>query len=209
MHLSAAVKYFVLDGLMNTGLGIEGAQDPYWKIISIPSGTTGFTAGSNAIIKIPISTWPKAYSKLIGLDANANTFFPPGTYIYQLSFASASYISSSVAVYFMADDAVTSVTVSDGTVNIKTITTFSGVNGYMGSCFARFILSDFGPTTTILKFSVLNQFTYSNPTSLLVQFGEFSVIPGCSDPVPCKYKQYHRNNTLLVIYYCVLLPILS
>jgi hypothetical protein len=167
---------------MNTGLGAAGDLDPSWKIISVPSDTPGFTAGSNAVIMAANGDWASSSSwpsKWIGVTADGNTAIPGGTYVYQLSFASASYISTSIEVYFLADDAVESVAVSDGSATIQTITT--GSNGWGFSCFSSFTLSAFGPTTTTLTFTVSNSF---GPGGLLVQFGEFSYIPGCPTPMP-------------------------
>lgn len=110
-----------VDGLVNTGLGAAGDLDPNWKVVSVPSGTTNFTAGSNAIIMAPNPAWGSSAgwtSKYVGVTADGNTGVPGGTYIYELSFASASYYSTSVAVYFLVDDQVTSVTVSDGSSTI-------------------------------------------------------------------------------------------
>ena len=117
-------------------------------------------------------SWP---SKYIGVTADGTAGVPGGIYVYQLSFASASYISLTVAVYFLVDDLVTSV---DGSTTIQTVTSFSG-NGV--SCFSSFTLSAFGSFTTVLTFTVNN---YWGPSSLLVQFGEISYIPGCPTPVP-------------------------
>ena len=188
------VQLFVcfVDGLVNTGLGAAGNLDPYWKIVSVPSGTTGFTAGSNAVIMTPKPTWPSSPSwpsKYIGVTADGTAYLPGGTYVYQLSFASASYLSSTVEVYFLVDDAVTSVTVSDGNTTIQTITSFSGPgNGNTwnnGGCFSSFTLSAFGPTTTILSITVYNWAAWSTPSGLLVQFGSFEDVGGnCPTPVP-------------------------
>lgn len=120
---------------MNTGLGAAGDLDPYWKIISVPSDTPGFTAGSNAIIMTSKGGWassPSWPSKWIGVTADGNTAVPGGNYVYQLSFASASYYSMNkvVQVSFSADDSLTSVEVSDGSATIQTITTFSGLNRF-------------------------------------------------------------------------------
>ena len=176
---------------MNTGLGAEGDLDPYWKIISVPSDTPGFTAGSNAIIRMLTPSWPSSSSwpsKYIGVSADGDFHAPGGNYVYQLSFASASYISKSIEVYFLADDRVTSVTVSDGSTTIQTITEFSGRGSgntwENNGCFSGFTLSAFGPITTVLTFTVYNWWNYNNPAGLLVQFGEFSYIPGCPIPMP-------------------------
>ena len=100
-----------VDGLVNTGLGTVGSLDPYWKIISVPSGTTGFTAGSNAVI---MSAHPGVWasssvSKWIGITADGNAGVPAGTYVYQLSFSSAAgyYSTKSVQVSFLVDDDLT------------------------------------------------------------------------------------------------------
>ena len=173
-----------VDGLVNTGLGTVGSLDPFWKIISVPSGTTGFTAGSNAVIMSWNGVWARSsVSKWIGVTSNEDTFVPAGTYVYQLSFSSASYYSTmSVQVSFVVDDDVNSVEVSDGSVIIQNITTFSGVKGY--SSFSSFTLTAFGPTIITLSFSVLNYGT--NPCGLMVEFAA---------PVPCTCK--HLNN-----HYC-------
>ena len=181
--------YYSVDGLVNTGVGTAGDLDPYWKIVSVPSGTTGFTAGSNAVIMAPNPAWassPSWPSKYIGVTADGTANVPGGTYAYQLSFASASYLSSSEAVYFLADNLVSSVTVSDGSTTIQTVTSFSGGNGV--SCFSSFTLSAFGPTTTVLTFNLLNVDIGPNPAGLLVQFGEFNYISGCPTPVPVPCK---------------------
>ena len=183
---------------MNTGQGSAGSRDPYWKIISVPSGTTGFIAGTNAIIMTPDGGWassPAWSSKWIGVTANGNAHVPAGTYVYQLSFASASYYSTSIAVYLMSDDRVSSVEVSDGSATIQTITSFTGITGL--KCFSSFILSAFGPTTTILTFTVLNLGSVPNQVGLLVQFGEFNSIPGCPTLVPCKREHNSWNYTYL------------
>eukprot|EP01035_Chromulina_nebulosa_P030665 gene30665-40770_t len=157
------------NGLVNTGLGTVRSLDPYWKIISVPSGTTGFTAGSNAIIMAAHPGWARSsVSKWIGVTPDA-TPIPPGTYVYQLSFSSASYYSTkSVQVSFLVDDDLISVEVSDGSAIIQNITTFSGVKGW-GS-FSSFTLTAFGPTTTIVSFSVLIATSTANAGGLLVQF---------------------------------------
>eukprot|EP01035_Chromulina_nebulosa_P003105 gene3105-4241_t len=170
---------------MNTGLGAAGDPDPYWKIISFQRGTFIFTEELNAIIMTPKGGWsssPSWPSKWIGVTADGGFNVAAGIYEYQLSFASASYLSKTVEVYFMVDDAVTSVTVSDGSSIIQTITTFSG--GESWNCFSRFILTAFGPKTTILTFTVNNN--AFSPNGLLVQFGEFNYIPSCPTPAPCK-----------------------
>ena len=173
---------FHVDGLMNTGLGAVGDLDPYWKVISVPSGTPGFTAGSNAIIMTASSGWsnsPSWPSKWIGVNNNGNTGVKGGNYVYQLSFASGSYVSKIVEVYFLVEDAVTSVTVSDGSSIIQTITTFSGGNSW--KCFSRFVLTAFGPKTTVLTFTVNNgccDGLKGGGSGLMVQFGP--------PLVPCK-----------------------
>ena len=101
------------------------------------------------------------------MTADGGVDVPAGIYEYQLSFASGSYVSKTVEVYFMVDDVVTSVTVSDGSSIIQTITTFS--SGESWKCFSRFILTAFGPKTTILTFTVNNN--AFSPSGLLVQFG--------------------------------------
>ena len=183
-----------VDGLVNTGQGTAGDRDPYWKIIYVPIGTTGFTVGSNAIIMTPEPLWASSSawpSKYIGVTANGGAIVPVGTYMYQLSFASASYYSTSVAVYFLVDNAVTSVEVSDGSAIIQTITSFTGNSGF--KCFSSFILSAFGPTTTVLTFTVLNADSVASPAGLLVQFGEFNYIPGCPTLAPCKREHNNWN----------------
>ena len=136
------------------------------------------------------SSWP---SKWIGPNADGTSFSVslPGTYVYQLSFVSTSYYSasSSVKVFFLVDDTLTSVSVSDGSTTIQTITTFSGSNSF--TCFSSFTLNVFGPTTTILTFTVYNIDIGNNPTSLLVQFGESEYIASCPTPAPTS-KSTHQ-----------------
>lgn len=182
-----------IDGLVNTGLGDAGDLDPYWKITSVPSDIPDdFIAGSNAIIMAANPVWgssPAWSSKYIGVTADGNTGVPGGTYRYELSFASAKYnnTTTSVAVYFLVDDQVTSVEVSDGHGGgggvIQSVTMFSG-SGSGHTCFSSFTLTAFGPAVTILTFTVLN--IGRRPSGLLVQFGEFTYMPGCPNPVPCK-----------------------
>ena len=158
-----------VDGLANTGLGAAGSLDPYWKIISVPSGVTSFTAGSNAIIMSANGAWATSTSaKWIGVSSSGDTFISSGNYVYQLSFASASYYSMNkvVQVSFSADDSLTSVEVSDGSATIQTITSFSGLGGY--DSLSSFNLAFFGPTTTTLTFTVNN--ANVGPSGLLVQF---------------------------------------
>lgn len=177
---------------MNTGLGLAGSLDPNWKVISVPSETTNFVAGSNAYIMTAhpfwtsSSSWP---SKWIGITNTGTNTVPGGTYLFQLSFASASYYSSTsgVDVFFLVDDALTSVAVSDGNSTIQTITTFSG-GGI--KCFGSFSLTAFGQTITILTFTVFNGYNaQGNPSGLLVQFGQFEYIATCPTPAPtCKLQ---------------------
>ena len=164
--------------LVNTGMGAAGSRDPYWKIISVPSGTTGFTAGSNAIIMTAHPAWGKSNSsKWIGVTARGTTNVPAGNYLYQLTFASASYYSTKrVEVSFKADNKLSSVAVSNGSATIQTITTFSGTNSYRS--FSSFNLTAFGPTTTTLTFNISNGGT--SPSGLMVQFAA---------PVSCKCLQ--------------------
>ena len=178
---------------VNTGVG-GGTFDPYWKVISVPFDfsyyySNLFIAGSNAYIMTANDGWssPSSWpSKWIGVTSDVDLNIPSGDYIFQLSFASASYYSTSVEVYFLVDDALTSVAVSDGSTTIQTSTSFSSTysaNGY--TCFSSFTLSTFGPTITILSFTVSN-IGYS-ASGLLVQFGEFEYIDNCPTPTPtCK-----------------------
>ena len=178
--LSILFNLFPTAGLMNTGLGLAGSLDPNWKVISVPSGTTNFVAGSNAYIMTPelnnwssSSSWP---SKWIGITNDGDYPVLGGTYIFQLSFASASYYSSTsgVDVFFLVDEALTSVAVLDGNSTIQTITAFSG-GGF--KCFGSFSLTTFGPIITVLTFTVVNG-------GLLVQFGEYEYIATCPTPAP-------------------------
>ena len=84
---------------------------------------------TNAVIMAPKPTWPSSPfwpSKYIGVTADGTAGVAGRTYVYQLSFASTSYLSSTVEVYFLVDDAMTSVTVFDISITIQTITSFSG-----------------------------------------------------------------------------------
>ena len=112
------------------------------------------------------------------MTADGTAGVPGGTYVYQLSFVSVSYLSSTVAVYFLVDDAVTSVAVFDISTTIQTVTSFTnGYNWNWFSCFSSFTLSALRTTTTVLTFTVNN---YGSSSGLLV----FGYIPGCPTPVP-------------------------
>lgn len=173
---------------MNTGLGPAGSLDPNWKVVSVPNSTTTFTAGSNAYIMTahaPLwassSSWP---SKWIGVSIDGASNVPGGDYLFQLSFASASYNASAsrVEVFFLVDNLLTSVAVSDGSSIIQNIAPSTRDDF---KCFKDFTLTSFGPTVTILTFTVRNIGNIgSNPSGLLVQFGEYEYIANCPTPAP-------------------------
>lgn len=187
-------------GMANTGSGTAGTRDANWKMISAPSGTAGFTTGSYVYTMTAASGWTSSTSsaKWIGVPADGNTGVPPGQYVFQLSFASASYYSTSIIVYFMVDDALTSVTVSDGTSTIQTITTFSG-NSWL--CLNNFALTAFGQTTTTLTFTVQNGDVNNNPSGLLVQFGQFQYIANCPTPEPTRKFNSSIMQIIIVLTY--------
>jgi hypothetical protein len=198
MCVCVCVKHSCSAGLVNTGLGNAGSSDPNWKVTSVPSGLNGFAAGSNAVIMTPNDGWASSASwpsKWIGVTTNGNTAVKAGDYVYQLTFSSASYYSTSVVVYFLVDNAVTSVKVTDGSTTIQITTTFSG-GGKSFNCFSSFVLSAFGPSVTTLSFTVKNDGTGDNPSGLLVQFGVFNYIAACPTPVPCKLQP------VVIVYGC-------
>eukprot|EP01036_Dinobryon_divergens_P036255 gene36255-47181_t len=159
-------------------LSSNSALDANWIIQSVPAGAS-ITAGSNAYIHVNswYYCWPvtsSGTSKWIGTTGCASSI-AGGSYVYQVSFPSASFQCSSMTIQFAVDDYVTSVQVISGD-SVQTYTTFTGNNNMYS--LSSLTITGFGPTTTTIAFTVYN--TGYSTSGLLVQFGAPQKISGCS-----------------------------
>jgi hypothetical protein len=180
-------------------LSTNSALDASWIIQSVPAGSP-YTAGSNAYVRIdPLwCGWGvdnSVTSKWIGLTSGC-TSIAQGSYIYQISFPSASFQCSSITMQFVVDDYVTSVQVSNEEFN-NVYTTFTGNNDWYS--LSSLTITGFGPTTTTIAFTVYNK--GFGVSGLLVRFGAAQTIPGCSVYPTSQSSRQPTSQPSLLLYY--------